>query len=397
MTPDPLPPLDWAWPDGDTASGTAPHRRACARRLRLEPLPDGGGWTLTARGWQGLVLRHAAEPTARVALALDLPIVFFTSHSRLWSSGSGSRALPDGLSTGATGEGGVAFVARDPARDRGLAVLAADVPDLHRVLDQIARRGLARLVVQVEEHRAMVRGLATRPATPGPALDRAFALDVELAEALLMEVPGGQAPIEPGAGGVTPASYDIAGALLLAGIREPARELLRLADRGVAEAGLRASLAALWEGWVGRKGAGTRPAQGPVTQPAETMTPLPLADCSERSAGDGRVVRAVIEGLWGAAPGANGRGLTLRPAPPADWPGMDLSHVRIGSSVLDLAFRRHRGEARIRVARRVGPTVPVECRVPGATLARIDDEPLSGRRAWFLAAGEHEVAFHAPA
>lgn len=136
--------------------------------------------------------------------------------------------------------GGLACRATFAGPGRLIAVGAADAAEETRVLDTLARRGVAGLQVQRAQHAAQLLRYGTEVETPLPVLDRAFDWARLRAEASVVELPGtgrallaGHAPDTEPAGGGPPCAHvavpDACAAalgLLAAGWREAARALL---------------------------------------------------------------------------------------------------------------------------------------------------------------------------
>jgi len=217
--------------------------------------------------------------------------------------------------------------------------------------------------------------------TSDPDLDRAFELATRRAEALLA---GGT--IGPGE------AAPLAAALLGAGVRAPARALLRLRD---AEAG------AAYHAWVGHPApAEVRPLAAPApAAPPSAADVARLLEAGDRADSSAllRVLDGVLRGLWALEPDAPAGSLALRPRMPARWSIMALDRLRVGPAVLDLELRRRRGDLVARVRRLGGPplVLTVAPDPPPAGPTAVDDVELAGGRARFQVVDRHEIVFRA--
>lgn len=111
----------------------------------------------------------------------------------------------------------------------------------------------------------------------------------------------------------------------------------------------------------------------------------------------GDTVRMVLGDILGLdAPGADR--LLLAPVLPQDWNRMELHHVRVGRTVLDLGVSRRWGRVALRVAVRFGPAIIVTAR-PGTSpplWILLDDHEVTWTPVRFRAAGEHHLVWGEP-
>ncbi|HYC31820.1 MAG TPA: hypothetical protein VEB59_05985, partial [Gemmatimonadales bacterium] len=225
--------------------------------------------------------------------------------------------------------------------------------------------------------------------SPEPDLDRAFAIAAARAEALLAD-PGGATAAD---------RIRVATSLLGAGVRAPARELLRRRQRTDSDREATAELENLsrhYHAWVGE-------APGTAGPPDDPRRPASLAAAAGALARDPddpaalvAVLDAVVRDLWGLGPDAPGAAITIRPELPGAWAFMALARVRVGRTVLDLEVRRRRESLAARVHRAAGPAVVVTLelhpRSSGPTF--VDDVELRGPRVRFEAVERHEIVAH---
>lgn len=107
----------------------------------------------------------------------------------------------------------------------------------------------------------------------------------------------------------------------------------------------------------------------------------------------GRVVGLLI----GASIDGDGDRLELAPDLPVAWKTIRARRLRAHRTLVDLEVRRWAEWTTVRLAVMFGPPVAVLVRLPPpAVVARVvvDDIPLSGTQAIFVAAGEHEVTLY---
>ena len=226
--------------------------------------------------------------------------------------------------------------------------------------------------------------------TPEADLDRAFSLAVEQAEIVL----------RPGSDVSAADRIRVAASLLAAGVRAPARALLR----GRQEAGTHpeaarqlADLSRQFSAWVGE------PPGSPGEPRAEPASPASLAVAADelrkfpdRPAAVAGMLDAVLRDLWGIVPDAPAAAVAIRPTLPADWPTMALARLRVGRTVLDLELRRRRDALVARVHRAGGPplVVTLELQAQGSGPTFVDEVELQGPRVRFEAVERHEIVAH---
>lgn len=107
----------------------------------------------------------------------------------------------------------------------------------------------------------------------------------------------------------------------------------------------------------------------------------------------GRVVGLVL----GARIDGDGDRFELAPDPPDAWRSLRVRRLRAHRTLVDLDIRRRAEWTTVRVAVMFGPPMAMLVRLPPpAVVARVvvDDIPLSGTQAIFVAAGEHEVTLY---
>jgi len=251
--------------------------------------------------------------------------------------------------------------------------------------------------------------------SPVPALTGAWERAIPLLAARVTE-----AAAEVRRGG-RPASADLtaacwmAHALVVAGEREPARDLAHVLARAVERGQLPAETASAlpvlltqleaWTGdteWTGRYAL----ALGLLPPVGESGSLAPLAkllddagpawstgDSAGRAAG---LLHGVVYGMWGAMPDAPAARLRVAPRLPAGWQGCALLGLRVGATTLDLALRIRPAALVLRVSRTQGPPLDVVAAPPdslpveGVTL---DEEPLGSGVVRFAAGGDHEVVW----
>lgn len=246
-------------------------------------------------------------------------------------------------------------------------------------------------------------------------LDRAMQWAKIRLDASVNEIAGaGRMPRLVGQEGTIAEACAVAGAALAGGDREIALDLLRaLARDGVERSTDLAEVARLvgeYLDWTGDQASMDR-VTAAWTLPAPRAAADTLATAWDDSilirsvsgcrpeADDSsiRLVRAVVQGLWGVKPDALNGALTLRPMLPAAWPEMALRRLRVGSALLDLRLRRRPGRLVLRVELLQGSrprlTVELPASVPVAQVV-LDDEALGGASATFEVAGSHEVSFY---
>jgi hypothetical protein len=226
--------------------------------------------------------------------------------------------------------------------------------------------------------------------TPDPGVDRAFALAAAQAEALVRREEG-----------ITDAERSrLASALLGAGIRSPARDLLRRSAERSAGAGTVGALARAYRAWaVDESGPDETPSLAPSDPPTDIREAAgELARDPEAPRAVARMLEAALTGLWGVAPDAQAGAVSIHPELPAEWPSMALTRLRIGRTVLDLDLRRLRAGLGMRIRRVTGPalvaTVEPRPPMPGPTV--VDDVELPGSRVRFEVTGRHDLVFHGP-
>ena len=255
--------------------------------------------------------------------------------------------------------------------------------------------------------------------SPVPALteawERAIPLLTSTVAVVTEELRHGRLPPAPGS--LTTSCW-MAHALLVAGEREPARDLCHVLARGVergtippAEA---VELPALLErlvAWTGADAAVERYAaalgrvagcSGATDRPGvpELKVLLPEAgpswspdDSTGHSAG---LIHGVIYGMWGLAPDAGANRLALSPQLPAQWRDTALHGLRHGPTTVDLVLRVRPGAFILRVARVHGPPLGIDARPAGIeSIERVtvDEHPLGAGAVRFEAGTEHEVVW----
>lgn len=304
-----------------------------------------------------------------------------------------------------------------------LMAAGTDGADLDRTLSHFERRGLPGIQSRRAQQVRLVREYGAQISTPDAAFDAAFAAARHQADARVTEIPRlGRAPTDIHGNCDVAAAITTATALLGAGLRDAAHDLLALLSLtqrrdgavartvqpiGVVEyGGLDAidgfvRLAASYLAWSGESERAARfagalvrarecgerlrgsAASRPASPPADSSAPIAAT-----------LLRGVV-GLWGAEPAPAASGLVLRPALPDGWARADLKRLRIGRTVLELSFRRRFGRISVRVSRIQGPALPVSLTMggPPPSLMAVDDVDLPGQRAVFEANGQHEVTF----
>ncbi|HEU4698228.1 MAG TPA: hypothetical protein VFS40_03550 [Gemmatimonadales bacterium] len=424
----------------------APRLAVAGADVPLVPVDDArdaGGYQVLAFAVPG----PGAMVHARWLAALDLPVLVWELESgderpiRLeWRSDTadlivmpdaGALERSDGGTYGVAGNGCIRFT----------LIAASSAGDLDRTRQLLARRGLAGLASGRAQRAKLLREYAVSIETPEPARDRAFEAAKRRLDDTRVELPGWgrgwvgvTAPRDPVALADAAAT---AYALLVAGVREPARDLLRLAaavheregglptsatpdgrlarepaaEAETARALLR--LAGAYRDWSGDADgltpaarllavartvadAAARTASGGPGAPESPGPPEALwlpAHPALRRAADG-VLREVI-GRWGVRPeqGAEAAEVTLDL--PADWPRAALRRLRLGATVLDLLARRRFGRVHVVVTRAHGPPLRLALALAGAVPGRltVDDVELGGATARFAADATHEVRF----
>lgn len=243
-------------------------------------------------------------------------------------------------------------------------------------------------------------------------LDRAMHWAKIRLDASINEITGtGRMPRLPGQDGGVVEACAIARAALLAGDREIALDLLRALSRsgieGVESGAAASSLVQDYLAWTADQGSIERltlPADGkPAAEPLDaswddSMLIRSVTGCRrEADRSSTRLLRAVVQGLWGVVPDALNFGLTVRPSLPPAWPEMALRRLRVGSSLLDLRLRRRPGRLVLRVELVQGPRPRLTVELPKSypvSQVTLDDEALGSTRATFEVAQSHEVSFY---
>jgi hypothetical protein len=244
-------------------------------------------------------------------------------------------------------------------------------------------------------------------------LDRAVHWAKVRLDASVSEITGtGRMPRMPGQDGGIADACAIAGAALAAGDREIALDLLRALSRaGVDGSEAQDAVSALvreYLAWTADQGTierlalpvdGNRHSAAPSDASWDDSVLIRAATgCRpEADRASSRLLRAVVQGLWGVIPDALNFGVTVRPALPPAWPEMALRRLRVGGSMLDLRLRRRPGRLVLRVELLQGPRPRMVAELPAAypvSQVTLDDEALGGTRATFEVAGSHEVTFY---
>ena len=315
-------------------------------------------WRITAAGWTLTTQIDSAHRSAIVAAGDGPRIVLALDGGRLDPAG------PEGE--------GAALRITGCGRVRLMLVVAAGEADLARTLDLVVRKGFAGLRAQRRQHERILREYAAALSTPLPSLNERF----EWAKVLVDEqVRSTRSVIQ-------------AEALLAVGLRDGARDLLKTGCR---------SLAASWTAWTGEPAP-----DGSANVPPDARERLPgarprLPDAPNAAADlpPERLLRWVIQSLWGIAADAPSGAVSLAPVLPTGWTRMALSRIRVGSSTIDCEVRARAGRLAVRVRRASGAPLVVTFAPPGIVPRGIsvDGTELAGGRARFEAAGEHEVVF----
>jgi hypothetical protein len=370
------------------------------------------------------------------------PIVTTVSEGgrRLWAGTDGAALQAVFAVDGARFErleraaGEIRVVCAGTGRCRILAVGGEDSADLDRTLELLARRGFAGLQRQRSQHveHLLRYGLAIE--TGDSALDAALRNAALAIDAALVEAPGVGRSLadtgDPARGAFTgAAAATIASVAVAVGQRELARDVVRflrsardVAGRSIeryATSGLvleaahdaRAhdTLATRYLAWTGDGAPGPGPAHPPreaerIAQPddlAERLRSAATRAGMSAASGDPAAAAALLDlavtSLIGAVSDAPGGLLTLRPALPADWPGLVVRRLRIGRTQLDLELLRRPGRIVARVHRTAGPPITIDLALAGhpTDAVTLDDEPLGAARARFDVTEHHEVVFHA--
>ncbi len=244
-------------------------------------------------------------------------------------------------------------------------------------------------------------------------LDRAVHWAKVRLDASVSEITGaGRMPRMPGQEGGVADACAIASAALAVGDREIAIDLLRALGRaGVEGSDARSAVNALvrdYLAWTADQGSLERialPMEGGGAAPTDRVASWDdsllirsATGCRpEADRSSSRLLRAVIQGLWGVTPDALNFGLTVRPTLPVAWPEMALRRLRVGGSMLDLRLRRRPGRLVLRVELLQGPRPRMSVELPPShpvSQVTLDDEALGGARATFDVAGSHEISFY---
>ncbi len=302
--------------------------------------------------------------------------------------------------------------------------------ELQRSRDAFARRRLRAFRQDRILHARRLEQRLTALESADPTLDRAFQWAKIRLDAAIVETAGaGRWPRLPGVPASTARACALARAALAGGDREPALDLVRLLaqagapavpgddgrnDAEAAAAGV-LDLAIAVAAWTGDRAALERIAtllpmdvgalMGRVASagadvphgwddPATVRSVLGFRP--EQLDGSPRLVRAVIEGLWGIVPDAPHDEVRVTPGLPSEWPEMALRRLRVGASQLDVRIRRRPGRQVLRVELVQGPRIRMVAELPAGLPVEqllLDDEPLGGRRAVFDVEHSHEVVF----
>jgi hypothetical protein len=243
-------------------------------------------------------------------------------------------------------------------------------------------------------------------------LDRAMHWAKIRLDASVSEVTGtGRMPRLPGQEGNVPEACAVAAAALLGGDREIALDLLRALGRsGVEGVESRTAVGRLvhdYLAWTADQGSierlsldieGAPAGEEPNAAWDDSVLIRSVTGCRlEADRSSGRLLRAVVLGLWGVVPDALNFALTIRPSLPPAWPEMALRRLRVGNSLLDLRLRRRPGRLVLRVELVQGPRPRLTAELPppfAVSQVTLDDEALGAGRATFEVSGSHEVSFY---
>lgn len=381
--------LSGAWPEGAPAGGIVTHRSGDGTRVLVAAPGTSACALFAARGGQLMVEEREGRLTLRCPASPSLTLV---------------------------------------------AIGAVDRADLERTLEMLSRRGLAGLARQRIQHDEQVARGGAAIATPDDASAAArFEAAKADADAALAELPGlGRALVSrpaldsdarPGAIRTSEACRSALG-MLSAGLREPVRDTLRFllgcADRtgavpaevslagairsgGPGDALAFAHLARRYFAWTGD--AVLRDELAPAVARADALVAGGSGEAGDSGhdrvgpgpAGPGEILLRAIEEGWGVEPDAPGGSVQLRPALPAGWSRARLSRLRVGRTILELGLRRHGTTAQFSIRKMMGPSIVVDCELPGvpAVAAELDGVSLGAARARFEATGDHELVLHA--
>jgi hypothetical protein len=88
--------------------------------------------------------------------------------------------------------------------------------------------------------------------------------------------------------------------------------------------------------------------------------------------------------------------LEIAPALASGTPGLEASRLRVGRTLLDVAFRVRGDRALVRIARRFGPPLVVRVRLRGGVILStlVDEVPVGGDVASLVVEATHDVTFY---
>ncbi|HWA15586.1 MAG TPA: hypothetical protein VG817_04080, partial [Gemmatimonadales bacterium] len=308
---------------------------------------------------------------------------------------------------------GASVCAAEGDRMLRLVFAGGSLGEVQRSEEAFARRRLRAFRQDRILHARRLEQRLTALESVDAMLDRAVHWAKIRLDASVCEITGtGRMPRIPGSDGSVAEACAIAGAALVAGDREIALDLLRaLARSGVEGTEGRAALGTLVQeylAWTADQGSIERlnlgefgPSESRGSSPASWDDSMLLRSATgwrpEADRSSSRILRGVIEGLWGIVPDGLNFGLVVRPTLPSAWPEMALRRLRVGSSLLDLRVRRRPGRVVLRVELLQGPRPRVVAELPTpapVSQVTLDDEALGGTRATFEVSGSHEVSFY---
>jgi len=389
-SPPPLPPFDGEWREGGAASW--------GRRVR----PTDGGFdfpgaatlsALQATGGSARQLAALEEPClfwevrGPAALALSCHIDLGTADLRFEQNADGDRlwlgaeshpaeclvgCLGGRLSVEAEGNG-VRLTAEGEGRVRLLILASTSEEDRDRSLRILARRGFGGVQDQRRRHAEQLRGLALATTTPEEGADRGLAERIAALDAAIVEEGGRRS---------TPELLRTGTGLLAAGLREQARDLLRVPFESADHLRLYVQYAA-WAGdddflrkrwpeaaraiagWRGERGLGGLAAELlPLAELVGDLGSIGILDGivpHEREA-PAEIATALDEVLarWGIVPLALDGVVRLAPALPERWDRMTLERLRVGRTTLDVRLKRRPGAITFHARVTHGPRILLE-------------------------------------